>query len=105
LVRARNCRTFFCRCGGLVGSLCRQWCVSIINCLLGLSIVCIVLIRSFAYDSNVQGGRSAGTDAAVTIVAIGLSTGQYVSTTATITRTTGQNISLVSSLERNYSNA
>jgi hypothetical protein len=60
---------------------------------------------SFAYDSNVQGGRSAGTDAAVTIVAIGLSTGQYVSTTATITRTTGQNISLVSSLERNYSNA
>ena len=59
---------------------------------------------SFAYDSNIQGGRTAGTDAAVTVIAIGLTTGQYVSTTATITRTTGQNISLVSSLERNYAN-
>lgn len=59
---------------------------------------------TFAYDSNVQDGRSSGTDANVTVVAIGLSTGQFVSTTATITRTTGQNISLVASLERNYSN-
>jgi hypothetical protein len=59
---------------------------------------------SFAYDSNTQGGRTAGTDAQVTVIAIGLTTGQYVSTTATITRTTGQNISLVSSLERNYAN-
>lgn len=60
---------------------------------------------SFAYDSNVQGGRTAGTDAAVTVVAIGLNTSQYVSTTATITRTTGQNISLVGNIERNYSNS
>jgi hypothetical protein len=60
---------------------------------------------SFAYDSNVQGGRTPATDAAVTVVAIGLSSGQYVSTTATITRTTGQNISLVSALERKYQNA
>lgn len=60
---------------------------------------------SFAYDSNVQGGRTAGTDAAVTVVAIGANTAQYVSTTATITRTTGQNISLTASLERNYNNA
>ncbi len=59
---------------------------------------------TFNYDSNTQGGRTAGTDAAVTVVAIGLTTGQYVSTTATITRSTGQNISLVASLERNYSN-
>jgi len=59
---------------------------------------------TFNYDSNNQGGRTPGTDAAVTVVAIGLATGQYVSTTATITRSTGQNISLVASLERNYSN-
>lgn len=59
---------------------------------------------TFNYDSNNQGGRTPGTDADVTVVAIGLTTGQYVSTTATITRTTGQNISLVASLERNYSN-
>lgn len=57
---------------------------------------------SFDYDSNVQGGRTAATDANVTVVALGLSTGQYVTTTATITRSTGQNISVVSSLERNY---
>lgn len=59
---------------------------------------------SFSYDANAQGGRTAGTDAAVTVVAIGLSSGQYVSTTATITKATGQNISLVASKERNYSN-
>lgn len=59
---------------------------------------------TFNYDSNTQGGRSAGTDATVTVVAIGLTTGQYVSTQATITRTTGQNISLVAPLERNFAN-
>jgi hypothetical protein len=61
---------------------------------------------SFAYDSNNQGSpnRTAGTDAAVTVVAIGLNTGQYVAATATITRATGQNISLVAAKERNYAN-
>ena len=58
----------------------------------------------FDYDGNVQGGRTAGADAAVTVVAIGLDTGQYVKTTAVIGRSVGQNISLVASLERNYSN-
>ena len=57
---------------------------------------------SFNYDSNVQGGRTAGTDAAVTVVAIGLTTGQYVATQATITRAVGQSISLTSALERNF---
>ncbi len=60
---------------------------------------------SFAYDSNAQGGRTSGTDAAVTVVAIGANTAQYVSTTATIARSTGQNISLVAALERNYQNS
>ena len=58
----------------------------------------------FDYDNNVQGGRTAGTDAPVTVVAIGLDTAQYVSAQGTITRSSGQNISLVAPLERNYSN-
>ena len=58
----------------------------------------------FDYDGNVQGGRTAGTDAGVTVVAIGEGTAQYVLATGTIGRSVGQNISLVSTLERNYSN-
>ena len=58
----------------------------------------------FDYDNNVQGGRTAGTDAAVTIVAVGLSGAQHVIATGTITRATGQNFSLVAPLERNYAN-
>ena len=59
---------------------------------------------TFAYDSNVQGGRTAGTDAAITVVAIGLSTGQYVKATGTIARSASNSVSLVASLERNYEN-
>ncbi len=58
----------------------------------------------FDYDGNVQGGRTAGTDAPVTVVAIGLTTGQYVTATGTIQRSTANSISLVAPLERNYSN-
>lgn len=58
----------------------------------------------FDYDNNVQGGRTAGTDAAITIVAVGLSGAQHVIATGTITRATGQNFSLVAPLERNYAN-
>lgn len=58
----------------------------------------------FDYDGNVQGGRTAGTDAAVVIRAIGLETAQFVEAAATITRSTGQSFSVVSSLERNYTN-
>ncbi|NQZ77069.1 MAG: hypothetical protein HRT61_13355 [Ekhidna sp.] len=60
---------------------------------------------TFDYDNNTQGGRTAGTDANVTVVAIGLSTAQYVAAEGTITRATGQNISLVAPLERNYDNS
>lgn len=60
--------------------------------------------RTFAFDSNVQGGRTAGTDAAVTVVGMGLATGQYVRATATIARSTSNSVSLVASLERNYAN-
>lgn len=60
--------------------------------------------RTFNYDGNVQGGRTAGTDANVTAIAIGLTTGQYVRATGLIARSTANTISLVAALERNYSN-
>lgn len=60
---------------------------------------------SYDYDGNLQrGAGSDGTNAPITIVAIGLSTGQYVVATGTIARATGQQYSLVAALERNFSN-
>jgi hypothetical protein len=59
----------------------------------------------FDFDGNVQrGAASAGDPAPITIVAIGLSTAQYVIATGTIIRAVGQNFSLVAALERNFSN-
>ena len=58
----------------------------------------------FDYDNNTQGGRTAGQDAAITVVAIGLQTGQFVSAEGTITRSTQNSVSLVAPLERNYEN-
>lgn len=60
--------------------------------------------HTFNYDGNVQGGRTAGTNAAITAVALGLSTGQYVRATGTITRSKANSVSLVAALERNYAN-
>lgn len=59
---------------------------------------------TFDYDGNAQGSRTAGQDAAVTVVAIGFDTAAYVTATSTIERSKANNISLVSSLERNYEN-
>ena len=59
--------------------------------------------HSFDYDNNVQGGRTGGTDAAITVVGIGLSTGQYVSATGNIAKSTANSVTLTASLERNYS--
>jgi hypothetical protein len=59
---------------------------------------------TFDYDGNTQGGRTANSDAPITAVAIGLATGQYVSATSTITRSTSNSVSLVAPLERNYQN-
>lgn len=58
--------------------------------------------HSFNYDSNVQGGRTASVDAAITAVGLGLSTGQYVIATGTIAKSTANSITLTASLERNY---
>jgi hypothetical protein len=57
---------------------------------------------TFAYDANVQGGRTAGTDAQVTIVAGNAGSAKPVVTTHTITRATGQGISLVAENDRAY---
>ena len=59
---------------------------------------------SFDYDGNNQGGRTFQSDAPITLVALGLSTGQYVSTVGTIARSSANAFSLVSALERNYAN-
>jgi len=58
----------------------------------------------FDYDGNVQGGRTAGTDAEVTLVAIGTNGAQYVVAEGTITRASGIAFTLTSALERNYTN-
>jgi hypothetical protein len=60
---------------------------------------------TFNYDGNVQrGSASAGDDAPITVVAIGLVTGQFVVATGTIVRSTANSVSLVAALERNYAN-
>jgi hypothetical protein len=58
----------------------------------------------FDYDNNSQGGRTPATNADIILVAIGLDTAQFVLFEGTITRATGLTFSLVSALERNYSN-
>jgi hypothetical protein len=60
--------------------------------------------KTFDYDSNTQGGRTAGTDADITVIAIGLNTGQYVRATGTIQRSKSNSVALVAPLERNYAN-
>ncbi len=59
---------------------------------------------SFAYDTNAQGGRTPGTDAPITVIGIGLATGQYVKATGTIQRSTSNSVALVAAFERQYAN-
>ena len=58
----------------------------------------------FDYDGNVQGGRTAGTDADYVLRVIGLNTAQFAEVSGTIGKSVGQNISITSALERNYAN-
>ena len=60
--------------------------------------------KTFAYDTNTQGGRTSGADAPITAIALGLSGAQFVKTTGTLVRSTANSVSLVSALERNYQN-
>ena len=57
---------------------------------------------TYDYDGNRQGGRMGGTDADITVVAVGTKVAQYVMQTGTITRSTTNIIQLVSPAERNY---
>ena len=60
---------------------------------------------TFDYDNETAGGdRTAGTDASVTAIALGLSTGQYVQATGTIAKSKANSVSLVAPLERTYQN-
>lgn len=60
--------------------------------------------HSFDYTNNSQGGRIPGTPVNITVVGIGLSTSQYVKSTATITGVSpGTLVSLVPLIEHNYS--
>lgn len=59
---------------------------------------------SFAYDTNTQGGRTAGTTPTVKVLGIGLTGGQYVDVDASIARAQGQSILLAPAQERNYNN-
>lgn len=62
------------------------------------------IIKTFDYDGNVQGGRTAGTDAAITVIAQGFETAQYVKATGTIQRSKSNSVSMVAPLERNAAN-
>lgn len=57
----------------------------------------------FDYDGNVQGGRTAGTDAAVTLVGVRPGAGKYVVATGTLTRSKAISLSLVAETDRVYS--
>ena len=62
------------------------------------------IVWDFDYTNNTQGGRTGGTDADVSLVASGLTTGQYVLAAGnTIINGSGQNFSVTAALERNYS--
>ncbi len=62
------------------------------------------ITKTFNYDGNTQGGRSAGTDADITVIAIGFGTAQYVKATGTIARSKSNTVTLVAPLERNAAN-
>ena len=57
---------------------------------------------TFDYDGNVQGGRTAGTDAAVTLIGIRPGSGKYVAASGTLTRSKAISLSLVAEQDRVY---
>ena len=62
------------------------------------------IATSFDYTNNVQGGRTADTNAGVTVVALGDDLAQHILATATITKVNSMTIAVQPALERNYSN-
>ena len=59
---------------------------------------------TYDYDGNVQGGRTAGTDATVVVVAVRPGSGKVRVAEATIGRAVGQTIAMVAETDRAYSN-
>lgn len=57
---------------------------------------------TFDYDGNTQGSRTPGTNASVTVVAGNAGSAKPVVTTYTITRSTGQGITLTAEADRAY---
>ena len=57
---------------------------------------------TFDYDANTQGGRTAGTDAAVVIVAGNKGSAKPVVATGTITKAKGISFGLVAETDRAY---
>ena len=60
---------------------------------------------TFDYAGNVQGGRTAGTDAVVIIVAMGLADAEWIEAEFTITEATGLSFPVNAGKELTYSNA
>lgn len=58
----------------------------------------------FDYDNNVQGGRTSGTAAAVIVRVLGTDVAVNSEGSSSVTRATGQSISVTAPLERNYVN-
>ena len=56
----------------------------------------------FDYDGNVQGGRTASTDAAVTLIGVKPGTGKFAVATGTLTRSKALSLSLVAEQDRAY---
>ena len=56
----------------------------------------------YDYDGNVQGGATAGTDRAVTLIGIRPGSGKYVAATGLLTRSKGIALSLVAEQDRVY---
>jgi len=56
----------------------------------------------YAYTTNTDGGRTTDSDAAVTLVGLGLHTAQYATATGTIEKLNTASVTLTAPLERNY---
>ena len=58
----------------------------------------------FDYTNNIQSGRTPDSDAAVIVIALALDGAEWTSATHTISKSTGQNVAVNASDERNFSN-
>lgn len=77
-----------------------------VNNTAGVPITGVITAASIAfdydYDGNVQGGATAGTDRAVTLIGIKPGTGKFVAATGTLSRSKAISLSLVAEADRVY---